>query len=136
MISKLVSVLLSGLLLFFSSNALAAEDGVGDTSPPALVDGQIVPSADALGEDYSLSDIEVYAAPETPVSSASGIKGALLKLVGAYDPPVVIYTYTNYNGSIQYVREIVPDYPFFAACLVLLVFLYGAIRMGCALCRR
>lgn len=86
-------------------------------------------------EVWSLTDVSVMSV-ETPVETSEGLKGALLSILGPYDPPVVIYTYTSTNGNINYVREIVPDYPFLAAAAVLLLLLYGLIRVGGMLCRK
>lgn len=98
-----------------------------------------VPYTEDIAEspDWQLVDVRVMQAPVAPVVSADGLKGALLGIIGQYNPPVVEYQYQNYNQSqYSYLREVVPDYPWIGACLVLLLLLYGLIRLGGTLCRR
>lgn len=94
------------------------------------------PPSDSISDEWDLISVDVYSV-ETPVTSSSGLKGALLSILGEYDPPVVVYQYQNSSsGSYSYLREVVPDYPWIGSCLCLLLLLYGIIRFGGVLCRR
>lgn len=80
-------------------------------------------------EDYGL---QVYAM--NPVTSADGLKGVMLDVLGSYDAVVVEYRYQNPNSSsYSYVREIQPDYPWLISAAVFIVVLYCCIRLGAAL---
>lgn len=72
-------------------------------------------------------------APITPEDS-SGLKAVLLSVIGDYDPVIVEYRYQNSNQtSYQYLREVLPDYPWCASFLMLALFVYCTFRLGGAL---
>lgn len=89
---------------------------------------EINPDTD-LPVDISLMSV----APITPEDS-SGLKAVLLSVLGDYDPIVVEYKYQNTNQtSYQYLREVMPDYPWCASFLMLALFVYCIFRLGGAL---
>ena len=66
----------------------------------------------------------------------SGLKSVLLSVLGDYDPIVVEYQYQNNNQtSYQYLREVMPDYPWCASFVMLSLFVYCLFRLGGALFR-
>lgn len=72
-------------------------------------------------------------APVTP-EDTSGLKAVLLSVIGDYDPVIVEYRYQNSNQtSYQYLREVLPDYPWCASFLMLALFVYCTFRLGGAL---
>lgn len=89
---------------------------------------EINPDTD-LPVDISLMSV----APVTP-EDTSGLKAVLLSVIGDYDPVVVEYRYQNSNQtSYQYLREVMPDYPWCASFLMLALFVYCIFRLGGAL---
>ena len=104
--------------------------------PAFAADSPELTEEELASGDWELVGIEILSI-DTPVETSEGLKGALLGILGPYDPPVVVYEYQNQNNQyMSYLREVVPDYPFLAACAVLLLLLYGLIRLGGVLCRK
>lgn len=76
-------------------------------------------------EDYGLV---VYAT--NPVTSATGLKGVLLDVLGNYDAIVVEHRYTTSSGSYNYVREIQPDYPWLCSAALFVALLWSVFAIG------
>lgn len=66
--------------------------------------------------------------PVTP-SNSTGLKSALLSVLGNYDAIIVEYQYTSYNGTVSYLREVQPDYVWIWSCILLIVVLYSLFRL-------
>lgn len=100
-----------------------------------LADPTPSPVADAWIYDEGYG-IQTYTL--NPVTSASGLKGVMLDVLGSYDAIVVEHRYQHpSSGSYSYVRDIQPDYPWIASVVVFVVVLYCCIRLGAALlCRK
>lgn len=73
-------------------------------------------------------------APITP-SSTSGLKSALLGILGNYDPVVVEYQYSSGNGYTNYLREIQPDYVWLCSSALLALVIYCLFKLGGGLIR-
>ena len=73
-------------------------------------------------------------APVTP-SSTSGLKAALLGILGNYDPVVVEYQYSSGNGYTNYLREIQPDYVWLCSAALLALVIYCLFKLGGGLIR-
>ena len=72
-------------------------------------------------------------APITPEDS-TGLKSILLEILGDYDPVIVEYRYQNTNQtSYNYLREVLPDYPWCASFFVFALLIYCTFRIGGAL---
>ena len=72
-------------------------------------------------------------APITPDDS-TGLKAILLEILGDYDPVIVEYRYQNTNQtSYQYLREVLPDYPWCASFFIFALLIYCTFRIGGAL---
>lgn len=108
--------------------ALPADSSLLADPTPAPIDDVWI-----YDEEYGLQTYTL-----NPVTSASGLKGVLLDVLGSYDAIVVEHRYQNPNSSsYSYVREIQPDYPWIASVVVFVVVLYCCIRLGAALlCRK
>lgn len=79
-----------------------------------------------LDEDYGIQVTAV-----NPITSASGLKGVLLDVLGDYDAIVVEYRYLNNNStSYSYVREIQPDYPWLCSAGIFLALLWSIFTVG------
>lgn len=92
---------------------------------------EINPSVDI--EDGTLTGINLMSVSPITPEDTSGLKAVLLSVIGDYDPVVVEYEYQSSNGYSNYLREILPDYPWFAGFLMLSLFVYCLFRLGGAL---
>lgn len=73
-------------------------------------------------------------APVTP-SSTSGLKAALLGILGNYDPVIVEYQYSSGNGYSTYLREVQPDYVWLCSAALLALVIYCLFKLGGGLLR-
>lgn len=80
--------------------------------------------------DISLSSV----APVTP-SSTSGLKAALLGILGNYDPVIVEYQYQSSQGYNNYLREVHPDYVWLCSAALLALVIYCLFKLGGGLIR-
>lgn len=80
--------------------------------------------------DISLSSV----APVTP-SSTSGLKAALLCILGNYDPVIVEYQYQSSQGYNNYLREVQPDYVWLCSAALLALVIYCLFKLGGGLIR-
>lgn len=80
--------------------------------------------------DISLSSV----APVTP-SSTSGLKAALLGILGNYDPVIVEYQYQSNQGYNSYLREVEPDYVWLCSAAFLALVIYCLFKLGGGLIR-
>lgn len=95
--------------------------------------------------DYgNLTDIPVGASIDnitfssvSPIkpSDTSGLKSALLGVLGNYDPVVVEYQYSDGDGRTRFLREVQPDYVWLCSCALLALVIYCLFRLGGALLR-
>lgn len=125
-----------------SSGEFAAEVSPGGntvyvlTQPDVEVDNDSSPSPVSIDDpgvtitDISLSSV----APVTP-SSTSGLKAALLGILGNYDPVIVEYQYSGGNGYTNYLREVQPDYVWLCSAALLALVIYCLFKLGGGLIR-
>lgn len=73
-------------------------------------------------------------APVTP-SSTSGLKAALLGILGNYDPIIIEYQYSSGNGYTNYLREVQPDYVWLCSAALLALVIYCLFKLGGGLIR-
>lgn len=102
-------------------------------------------SASSVGANYGdLTDIPVGASIDnitvtsvSPVqpSDTTGLKSALLGVLGSYDPVIVEYEYSDRNGYKNYLRDVQPDYVWLCSCALLALVIYCLFRLGGALIR-
>lgn len=83
----------------------------------------------------SIDNITVTSVAPVEPSDASGLKSALLGVLGSYDPVIVEYQYTGGNGYTNYLREVQPDYVWLCSCALLALVIYCLFRLGGALIR-
>ena len=105
----------------------------------------LAPSASSDGVNYGdLTDIPVGASIDnitvtsvSPVdpSDTTGLKSALLGVLGSYDPVIVEYQYSDRNGYTNYLRDVQPDYVWLCSCALLALVIYCLFRLGGALIR-
>lgn len=83
----------------------------------------------------SIDNIGVFSVSPVQPSDTSGLKSALLAVLGSYDPVVVEYQYSDRNGYTNYLREVQPDYVWLCSCALLALVIYCLFRLGGALIR-
>lgn len=95
-----------------------------------------MPYADdtAVGGDMEYVGTDVYSvSPVTPMD-ATGLKAALLGILGNYDTVVTVHQYTRAGStSPTYVTDVQPDYVWLAGAALLLLLIYCLFRLGGAL---
>ena len=89
--------------------------------------------AAAVGGDMEYVGTELYSLSPITVANATGLKAALLSVLGSYDTIVTVHQYQNSNNYNQYVTSVQPDYVWLAGAALLLLLIYCLFRLGGAL---
>lgn len=93
-------------------------------------------SPDVVSEDVVLTGISRVSVPPVTPSSTTGLKAALLAVLGNYDPVVVVYQYnTSSSGYSSYATDIQPDYVWIASAVLLCLVIWCLFKLGGALLR-
>ena len=93
-------------------------------------------SPDVVSEDVVLTGISRVSVPPVTPSSTTGLKAALLTVLGNYDPVVVVYQYnTSSSGYSSYATDIQPDYAWIASAVLLCLVIWCLFKLGGALLR-
>lgn len=93
-------------------------------------------SPDVVSEDVVLTGISRVSIPPVTPSSTTGLKAALLAVLGNYDPVVVVYQYnTSSSGYSSYATDIQPDYAWLASAVLLCLVIWCLFKLGGALLR-
>lgn len=93
-------------------------------------------SLDVVSEDVVLTGISRVSVPPVTPSSTSGLKAAMLTVLGNYDPVVVVYQYnTSSSGYSSYATDIQPDYAWIASAVLLCLVIWCLFKLGGALLR-
>lgn len=106
------------------------------TQPDSEVDDDA--SVTPVSIDYpcvTITDISLASVSPITPSSTSGLKAALLGILGNYDPVIVEYQYSSGNGYSNYLREIQPDYVWLCSAALLALVIYCLFRLGGGLIR-
>lgn len=83
----------------------------------------------------SIDNITVTSVSPVEPSDTTGLKSALLGVLGSYDPVIVEYEYSDRNGYKNYLRDVQPDYVWLCSCALLALVIYCLFRLGGALIR-
>ena len=83
----------------------------------------------------SIDNITVTSVSPIEPGDTSGLKSALLGVLGNYDPVIVEYKYSDRNGYTNYLRDVQPDYVWLCSCALLALVIYCLFRLGGALLR-
>nr|DAX11638.1 MAG TPA: hypothetical protein [Inoviridae sp.] len=118
-------------------------DSVVDVPPPTFTLDEVlaalpesVGSPDVVSEDVVLTGISRVSVPPVTPSSTTGLKAALLTVLGNYDPVVVVYQYnTSSSGYSSYATDIQPDYVWIASAVLLSLVIWCLFKLGGALFR-
>lgn len=93
-------------------------------------------SPDVVSEDVVLAGVSRVSIPPVTPSSTTGLKAALLAVLGNYDPVVVVYQYnTSSSGYSSYATDIQPDYVWIASAVLLCLVIWCLFKLGGALLR-
>ena len=93
-------------------------------------------SPDVVSEDVVLTGVSRVSIPPVTPSSTTGLKAALLTVLGNYDPVVVVYQYnTSSSGYSSYATDIQPDYAWIASAALLCLVIWCLFKLGGALFR-
>lgn len=93
-------------------------------------------SPDVVSEDVVLTGISRVSVPPVTPSSTTGLKAALLSVLGNYDPVVVVYQYnTSSSGYSSYATDVQPDYAWIASAVLLCLVIWCLFKLGGALLR-
>ena len=93
-------------------------------------------SPDVVSEDVVLTGISRVSIPPVTPSSTTGLKAALLTVLGNYDPVIVVYQYnTSGSGYSSYATDIQPDYAWIASVALLCLVIWCLFKLGGALLR-
>lgn len=106
------------------------------TQPDSEVVRDATPTPVSIDDPgVTITDISLFSvAPVTP-SSTSGLKAALLGILGNYDPVIVEYQYQSSQGYNNYLREIQPDYVWLCSAALLALVIYCLFKLGGGLIR-
>lgn len=118
-------------------------DPVVDVSAPTFTLDEVLAalpesagSPDVVSEDVVLTGISRVSIPPVTPSSTTGLKAALLTVLGNYDPVVVVYQYnTSGSGYSSYATDIQPDYAWIASASLLCLVIWCLFKLGGALLR-
>lgn len=93
-------------------------------------------SPDVVSEDVVLTGVSRVSIPPVTPSSTTGLKAALLTVLGNYDPVVVVYQYnSSSSGYSSYATDIQPDYAWIASAALLCLVIWCLFKLGGALLR-
>lgn len=91
---------------------------------------------DVVSEDVVLTGVSRVSIPPVTPSSTTGLKAALLAVLGNYDPVVVVYQYnSSSSGYSSYATDIQPDYAWLASAALLCLVIWCLFKLGGALLR-
>lgn len=95
------------------------------------------PDSDVVGaEQPVLSDVSLLSLPPVKPSDTTGLKSALLSVLGNYDPVVVVYQYqSSSSGYYSYATDIQPDFAWLCSAAFLALVVWCLFRLGGALIR-
>lgn len=95
-----------------------------------------VGSTDVVSEDVVFTGVSRVSIPPVTPSSTTGLKAALLSVLGNYDPVVVVYQYnTSGSGYSSYATDIQPDYAWIASAVLICLVIWCLFKLGGALIR-
>ena len=102
---------------------------------PASSDGVNYGDLTDIPVGASIDNITVTSVSPVEPSDTTGLKSALLGVLGSYDPVIVEYQYSDRNGYTNYLRDVQPDYVWLCSCALLALVIFCLFRLGGALIR-
>lgn len=83
----------------------------------------------------SIDNISVISVAPIKPDDTTGLKAALLGVLGSYDPVIIEYQYNSGSGYANYLREVQPDYVWISSFVLLALVIFCLFRLGGALLR-
>lgn len=125
------------------SPVISSVDPVVDVPAPSFTLDEVLSalpegfgSPDVVTEDVVLTGISRVSVPPVTPSSTTGLKAALLTVLGNYDPVVVVYQYnSSSSGYSSYATDIQLDYVWIASAVLLCLVIWCLFKLGGALLR-
>lgn len=109
------------------------ETEITDAGTTVYVDNDVILTE---GTDI-LTGVQTFVAGEVTSDTATGLKAALLSVLGSYDAIIVEYEYQNTaNDVTTHIREIQPDYVWLCSAGVLALFVFCLFKLGVAVWKR
>lgn len=105
------------------------------TQPSPEVDKDVSFPVSIDDPSITITDISLYSVSPVTPSSTSGLKAALLGILGNYDPVIVEYQYSSGNGYTNYLREVQPDYVWLCSAALLALVIFCLFKLGGGLIR-
>lgn len=90
-------------------------------------------NVNAAGSDLEYVGTQLYSLSPITSNNATGLKAALLSVLGNYDTIVTVHQYQNSKDYYSYVTNVQPDYVWLAGAALLLLLIYCLFRLGGAL---
>lgn len=90
-------------------------------------------NVNASGGDLEYVGTQLYSLSPVTASNATGLKAALLSVLGDYDTIVTVHQYQTSNNYYSYVTDVQLDYVWLAGAALLLLLIYCLFRLGGAL---
>lgn len=126
-----------------SAPVIPPVDFVVDVPPPTFTLDEVlaalpesVGSPDVVSDDVVLAGVSLVSVPPVTPSSTTGLKAALLTVLGNYDPVVVVYQYnSSSSGYSSYATDIQPDFAWIASAALLCLVIWCLFKLGGALFR-
>ena len=118
-------------------------DPMVDLPAPTFTSGEVLAalpesagSLDVVSDDVVFTGVSRVSVPPVTPSSTTGLKAALLTVLGNYDPVVVVYEYNiSSSSSSRYVTDTQPDYVWIASAALLCLVILCLFKLGGALIR-
>lgn len=89
-----------------------------------------------VNDDVVLTGVSRVSIPPVTPSSTTGLKAALLTVLGNYDPVVVVHQYqSSSSGYNSYATDVQPDYAWIASAVLLCLVIWCLFKLGGALLR-
>lgn len=117
------------------SEVSSGGDAIYVLAPPASSDGVNYGDLTDIPVGASIDNISVTSVSPVEPGDTTGLKSALLGVLGSYDPVIVEYQYSDRNGYTNYLRDVQPDYVWLCSCALLALVIYCLFRLGGALIR-
>lgn len=102
---------------------------------PASSEGVNYGELSGIPVGASIDNVSVVSVSPIEPSDTTGLKAALLGVLGNYDPVVIEYQYNSGSGYANYLREVQPDYVWICSFALLALVIFCLFRLGGALLR-
>lgn len=117
------------------SESSSGSDTIYVLEQPASSEGVNYGDLTDIPVGASIDHISVVSVAPIKPSDATGLKAALLGILGNYDPVIIEYQYNSGSGYANYLREVQPDYVWICSFVLLALVIFCLFRLGGALLR-